>query len=91
MQGLGPDGCEFVICFDDGNASEYNTLLVTDWFAHTPAEVLAKNFGVPAQTFANVPLHELWIFQGKHSVVFTLTQAPRDNQSQPGTLTLERW
>jgi hypothetical protein len=52
--------------------------------------VLAKNFGVPAQTFANIPLHELWIFQGKHSVVFTLTQAPRDNQSQPGTLTLER-
>ena len=36
LQGLGPDGCEFVICFDDGNASEFNTLLVTDWFAHTP-------------------------------------------------------
>jgi oxalate decarboxylase len=64
LQGLGPDGCEFVICFDDGDASEYNTLLVTDWFAHTPPEVLAKNFGVPAQTFANIPLHDLWIFQG---------------------------
>jgi oxalate decarboxylase len=64
LQGLGPDGCEFVICFDDGEASEYNTLLVTDWFAHTPPEVLAKNFGVPAQTFANIPLHDLWIFQG---------------------------
>ena len=22
LQGLGPDGCEFVICFDDGDASE---------------------------------------------------------------------
>jgi oxalate decarboxylase len=64
LQGLGPDGCEFVICFDDGNASEFNTLLVTDWFAHTPPEVLAKNFGVPAQTFARIPLQDLWIFQG---------------------------
>src|SRR5438445_5143059 len=65
LQGLGSDGCEFVICFDDGDASEFNTLLVTDWFAHTPPEVLAKNFGVPAQTFAKIPLHNLWIFQGK--------------------------
>jgi oxalate decarboxylase len=62
LQGLGPDGCEFVICFDDGKASEFNTLLVTDWFAHTPPEVLAKNFGVPAQTFARIPLQNLWIF-----------------------------
>ena len=36
LQGLGPDGCEFVICFDDGAASEFNTLLLTDWTAHTP-------------------------------------------------------
>src|SRR4029077_3446860 len=65
LQGLGPDGCEFVICFDDGAASEYNTLLVTDWFGHTPPSVLAANFGVPAETFAKIPLHNLWIFQGK--------------------------
>jgi oxalate decarboxylase len=64
LQGLGPDGCEFVICFDDGHANEFNTLLVTDWFIHTPPEVLAKNFGVPADTFAKMPLHDLWIFQG---------------------------
>jgi oxalate decarboxylase len=64
LQGLGPDGCEFVICFDDGHADEFNTLLVSDWFAHTPPEVLAKNFGVPAETFAKIPLHNLWIFQG---------------------------
>jgi oxalate decarboxylase len=64
LQGLGPDGCEFVICFDDGHADEFNTLLVTDWLAHTPPSVLAKNFGVPAETFAKIPLHNLWIFQG---------------------------
>ena len=65
LQGLGPDGCEFVICFDNGAASEFNTLLVTDWIAHTPPAVLGKNFGVPEETFANIPLHNLWIFQGK--------------------------
>jgi oxalate decarboxylase len=64
LQGLGPDGCEFVICFDDGKANEFNTLLVTDWFAHTPPAVLATNFGVPAEAFAKTPLHDLWIFQG---------------------------
>ena len=65
LQGLGPDGCEFVICFDDGDASEFNTLLVTDWMAHTPPAVLAENFRVPAETFAKIPLNDLWIFQGK--------------------------
>ena len=42
LQGLGPDGAEFVLAFDDGSQSESNTLLVTDWIAHTPPEVLAK-------------------------------------------------
>jgi oxalate decarboxylase len=65
LQGLGTDGCEFVIVFDSGAASEYNTLLVTDWIAHTPPEILALNFGVPQETFRSIPLHDLWIFQGK--------------------------
>lgn len=65
LQGLGPDGCEFVLCFDNGAASEDNTLLVTDWFAHTPPDILAKNFGVPQSAFENIPLHQRWIFQGK--------------------------
>jgi oxalate decarboxylase len=63
LQGLGSDGCEFVIAFDSGNSSEFNTLLVTDWIAHTPPEVLAKNFGVPAEAFKNIPLHNRWIYQ----------------------------
>jgi oxalate decarboxylase len=64
LQGLGPDGCEFVICFDDGHADEFNTLLLSDWIAHTPPDLLAKNFGVPVDSFAKIPLHNLWIFQG---------------------------
>jgi oxalate decarboxylase len=63
LQGLGPDGCEFVIAFDNGAASEFNTLLVTDWIAHTPPEVLAKNFGVPVEAFRHIPVHNKWIYQ----------------------------
>ncbi len=65
LQGLGPDGGEFILAFDNGHASEFNTLLLTDWIAHTPPEVLAKNFGVPAETFGRIPLDNLWIFQGQ--------------------------
>ncbi len=64
LQGLGPDGCEFILCFDNGKASEYNTLLATDWVAHTPPDILALNFGVPAETFGKIFTHSLWIFQG---------------------------
>ena len=65
LQGLDPDGCEFVICFDNGAANEDNTLLLSEWMAHTPPDILAENFGVPAETFAGIPLHSLYIFQGK--------------------------
>jgi oxalate decarboxylase len=63
IQGLGPDGCEFLLVFDDGNFNEFETFLLTDWMTHTPPEVLAKNFDVPAETFARVPKKELFIFE----------------------------
>ena len=65
LQGLGPDGAEFVLAFDNGESSEFNTLLVTDWIAHTPPEVLAKNFGVPVEAFENIPTHNRWIYQSQ--------------------------
>jgi oxalate decarboxylase len=63
IQGLAPDGCEFLLVFDDGNFSEFETVLLSDWMAHTPPEVLAKNFGVDIKTLANLPKKELFIFQ----------------------------
>jgi len=42
--------------------------LITDWFAHTPREVLAKNFGLPESAFANIPTdveRRRWIFAGE--------------------------
>ena len=66
IQGL-EEGCEFLLVFDDGNFSENETFLISDWFAHTPREVLAKNFGVPEEAFADIPVdfeHERYIFPG---------------------------
>ena len=55
IQGLGPDDCQFILVFDNGYFSEFGTFSITDWIGHVPAEVLAKNFGVPAATFARFP------------------------------------
>jgi len=63
IQGLGPDGCQFLLVFNDGNFDEFETFLITDWVAHTPKEVLAKNFKVPASTFDKVPTRAPYIFQ----------------------------
>jgi oxalate decarboxylase len=63
IQGLGPDGCEFLLVFDDGNFNEFDTFLLTDWMTHTPPEVLAKNFNAPESTFDKVPKKELFIFE----------------------------
>ncbi len=55
IQGLNPDGCEFLLVFDDGDFDEDDTFLISDWFKHTPNEVLGKNFGVPATLFGHTP------------------------------------
>jgi oxalate decarboxylase len=64
LQGLGSNGGEFVLAFDNGSSGEFNTLMVSDWFAHTPPDILAQNFGVPAERFKEIPLDQLWIYQG---------------------------
>jgi oxalate decarboxylase len=63
IQGLGPDGCQFLLVFDDGDFNEFETFLLTDWLAHTPKEVLAKNFAVPEAAFDKTPNKDLFIFQ----------------------------
>src|SRR5258708_22919174 len=65
IQGLGPDGCRFLLVFDDGDFNEFETFLITDWLAHTPKEVLGKNFNVPESTFDHGPQKELFIFQAR--------------------------
>jgi oxalate decarboxylase len=62
IQGL-EGGCEFLLVFDDGNFSENETLLITEFLAHTPKSVLAKNFGIDEKHFANIPKSEKYIFR----------------------------
>src|ERR1700719_36872 len=62
IQGLGPDGCEFILVFDEGSFSEDNTFLLSDWVRRTTPAVLSKNFGLPASTLKNLPNRSLYIF-----------------------------
>ena len=64
IQGL-EEGAEFILVFDDGDFSENSTFSITDWFAHTPKDVLAANFGVPESALSGIPSGERYIFQGE--------------------------
>jgi oxalate decarboxylase len=86
IQGL-KDGCEFLLVFDDGDFSEFDTFLITDWFAHTPPDVLAKNFGVSEAAFARIPANiesERYIFPG--TVPGPLANDERAVRSPAGTV-----
>src|ERR1700694_1368270 len=63
IQGLEPDGAEFMLVFDDGDFSETETVLLSDSMAHLPPGVLSKNFGVAEIALKNLPKEELFIFQ----------------------------
>lgn len=63
IQGLGPDGAEFMLVFDDGTFSEHETVLLSDVMAHTPAEIVAQNFGITTKDLEGLPKQELFIFQ----------------------------
>ena len=62
IQGLQPDGCEFLLVFDQGMFSEDNTFLISEWVAHTPPEVLTKNSDLDNADIARLPKDELYIF-----------------------------
>src|SRR5437763_8786115 len=65
IQGLPPDGTEFLLVFDDGNFSEYETVLLSDWMAHTPREVVSEKFGVAQHEVEKMPRKGLFIFQAE--------------------------
>lgn len=65
IQGLGPDGTEFLLVFNQGNFSEDGTFLLSEWVAHTPSEILMKNFKLDADALAKLPTGALYIFPGE--------------------------
>jgi oxalate decarboxylase len=62
IQGLDPDGTEFLLVFNQGDFSEDGTMLLSEWMAHTPTEVLMKNFGLDRAALAKLPTDALYIF-----------------------------
>jgi oxalate decarboxylase len=84
IQGLGPGACEFILIFDNGYFSEFGTFSITDWIGHVPPEVLAKNFGVPASTFATFPKQEVYLVKGP--VPPPLPADPAPGTLNPGAL-----
>ncbi|CAE6459451.1 unnamed protein product [Rhizoctonia solani] len=83
IQGLNDtaDGCEFLLVLDDGTFSEDSTFLLTDWMAHVPKEVLAKNFRVNTSAFDHIPDRQLWMLP---SVVPTQSVAEANPVSPAG-------
>ncbi len=65
LQGLSPNGTEFLLIFDDGNFSEDSTFILTDWLAHTPVSVISENFRMSPELFKELPDKEKYIFQGQ--------------------------
>ncbi|KAK3336360.1 RmlC-like cupin domain-containing protein [Cercophora scortea] len=64
VQGLGEEN-EFLLVFDEADFDKVGTTFnVDDWIAHTPKAVLAKNFGLDASVFDNVPAPNPYIFNG---------------------------
>ncbi|HET6550564.1 MAG TPA: cupin domain-containing protein [Solirubrobacter sp.] len=61
IQGL-RGGCEFLLVFDDGGFSENATFLISDWLAHTPRDVVARNLGVDEAALDALPEDERYIF-----------------------------
>jgi oxalate decarboxylase len=62
IQGLGPDGCQFLLVFTEGLFSEDNTFLLSEFVAHTPPDVLMKNSRLSQSDIARLPKEQLYIF-----------------------------
>jgi oxalate decarboxylase len=64
LQCLGKEPCHFILVFDNGYFSEFGTFSVSDWLGHVPADLLAKNLGVAADTFRDFPKQEVYFAKG---------------------------
>lgn len=62
---LGNEPTHFILIFDNGYFSEFGTFSITDWFANTPKEILAKNLGIPVSQLEGLPDHEVYFAKGE--------------------------
>ncbi|KZZ95457.1 Bicupin, oxalate decarboxylase/oxidase [Moelleriella libera RCEF 2490] len=84
IQGL-EDENEFLLVFDDGDFDKVGTTFnIDDWLAHTPKNILAKNFGVPEAVFDNIPSPNPYILNAtvsKRNVTGAVTPVATGNSS----------
>lgn len=84
IQGL-EEGCEFLLIFDNGNFSEGSTFTISDWFAHTPKEVLSANFGVSEDAFSDIPEGQKYIYQAEVPPPLALDEVTSPNGTVPNS------
>ncbi len=63
IQGLEGVGTEFLLVFDQGNFSEDDTFLLSEFLAHTSPELIKKNMGWTREEWDKLPPTELYIFK----------------------------
>lgn len=64
IQCLGDKMCHFILVFDNGYFSEFETFSITDWIGHTSPRLLSKNLGLPPEEFEKFPKEEVYFAQG---------------------------
>ena len=82
LQGLAPDGCEFIICFDDGKASEFNTISSQIGSPTRLPKFSPRILESRSGAFSKIPLHDLWIFQGKLPADLATVQKAMEKASE---------
>lgn len=74
IENIGSGECHFLLAFNNGAFNEFSTFSITEWIAQTPKEVLAKNFGLPAEVFDKFPRKEVYMALGAPPSKKTLSQ-----------------
>jgi oxalate decarboxylase len=65
LQATSPNGCHFLLGFDNGHFSEFGTFSITDWIATAPPTVVARSLGIPVSALAQFPKKEVYIGPGR--------------------------
>ena len=87
IQGLGPDGAEFLLVFDEGNFSEFDTVLISDLMAHTPSSCWPRISVFSQTALETLPKGEFFIFQSASRVRSKpIGERRRDRSDFPRTI-----
>lgn len=87
IQGL-QDGVEFLLVFSDPDFSENFTFLLSDWFAHTPQDVVAANFRKTEAEISAFPQKEKYIFPAALPGPIEVVNRPTPEGEVPSPFTL---